>query len=120
MGSNHSRSGIRAPEPVGARTGRFKSQQRTSTRNSQRPMREPSGAWIPAQDIETARAILAKVQQETKNQNSFRGSRLGSLRSQNESIPGKRKLSFASDRKPRSSGILKNCYGYIDVGDGCW
>ena len=83
-------------------------------------MLEPSSDLIPAKDIETARAILAKVQQETKNQNSFRGSRLGSLRSQNESIPGKRKLSFGSDKKPRSSGILNNFYGYIDVGDGCW
>ena len=83
-------------------------------------MREPNGAWIPAQDIETARAMLAKVQQETKNQNSYSGSRLGSFRSQNESIPGKRKLSFGSDRRPRSSGILNQFYGYIDVGDRCW
>ena len=57
------------------------------------------------QDIETARAILAKAKQETKNQNSFRGSRVGSFRSQNEPIPGKRKLSFG---KSRSSGILKH------------
>ena len=57
------------------------------------------------QDIETARAILAKAKQETKNQNSFRGSRVGSFRSKNDPIPGKRKLSFG---KPRSSGILNH------------
>ena len=62
------------------------------------------------QDIETARAILAKAKQETKNQNSFRGSRVASFRSQNEPIPAKRKLSFCknSEHKPRSSGILKH------------
>ena len=49
------------------------------------------------QDIETARAILAKAKQETKNQNSFRGSR----RTSNVG-------SFRSDIKPRSSGILNH------------
>ena len=49
------------------------------------------------QDIETARAILAKAKQETKNQNSFRGSR----RTSNVE-------SFRSDTKPRSSGILNH------------
>ena len=73
-------------------------------------MREPSGSWISAQDIETARAILAKAKQETKNQNSFRGSRVGSFRSKNESMYGKRRLSYANSsvRKPRSSGTLNH------------
>ena len=62
------------------------------------------------QDIETARAILAKAKQETRNQNSFRSSRVGSFRSKNEFMHGKRRLSHvnSSDRKPRSSGTLNH------------
>ena len=54
------------------------------------------------QDIENARAILARAKRETLNQNSFRGSRRASTC--NGSI---RKLSFATGQeKPRSTGTF--------------